>query len=117
MEREKATRTASKCHVEECLGYRICMLTISLLSMPTFRRLPATELMSRSFSQDLKSFTAKAAETPRADITAEGSEKRLSSPPSRQSQVFRRTITEIQTADEGEGLRQARNADPERVPI
>lgn len=39
-------------------------LTISLLSMPTFRRLVATELMSFSESQDLKSFTAKHAETP-----------------------------------------------------
>ena len=32
--------------------------------MPTFRRLGATELMSFSESQDLKSFTAKLAETP-----------------------------------------------------
>ncbi len=32
--------------------------------MPTFRRLAATELMSFSESQDLKSFTAKHAETP-----------------------------------------------------
>lgn len=37
---------------------------MSLLSMPTFRRLPATEFMSFSESQDLKSFTAKHAETP-----------------------------------------------------
>lgn len=37
---------------------------MSLLSMPTFRRLAATELMSFSESQDLKSFTAKDAETP-----------------------------------------------------
>ena len=58
---------AFTCRVEDCLGHPICigMLTISLLSMPTFRRLPATEPMSRSFSQDLKSFTAKADETPR----------------------------------------------------
>lgn len=32
--------------------------------MPTFRRLAVTELMSFSESQDLKSFTAKQAETP-----------------------------------------------------
>lgn len=32
--------------------------------MPTFRRLAATELISFSESQDLKSFTAKHAETP-----------------------------------------------------
>lgn len=32
--------------------------------MPTFRRLAATEPMSFSESQDLKSFTAKHAETP-----------------------------------------------------
>lgn len=32
--------------------------------MPTFRRLPETEFMSFSESQDLKSFTAKQAETP-----------------------------------------------------
>jgi hypothetical protein len=38
--------------------------TISLLSMLTFRRLAATALMSFSFIHDLKSFTAKAAETP-----------------------------------------------------
>lgn len=38
--------------------------TISLLSMLTFRRLAATALMSFSFIQDLKSFTANAAETP-----------------------------------------------------
>lgn len=37
---------------------------MSLLSMPTFRRLAATELMSFSESQDLKSFTAKLVETP-----------------------------------------------------
>lgn len=37
---------------------------MSLLSMPTFRRLAVTELMSFSESQDLKSFTAKLAETP-----------------------------------------------------
>lgn len=37
---------------------------MSLLSMPTFRRLAARELMSFSESQDLKSFTAKDAETP-----------------------------------------------------
>lgn len=41
-----------------------CCLTMSLLSMPTFRRLAATEPMSFSESQDLKSFTAKHAETP-----------------------------------------------------
>ena len=40
------------------------ILTMSLLSMPTFRRLAETELMSFSVSQDLKSFTAKHAETP-----------------------------------------------------
>lgn len=39
-------------------------LTISLLSMPTLRRLPATELMSFSLIHDLNSLTAKAAETP-----------------------------------------------------
>lgn len=38
--------------------------TISLLSMLTFRRLAATALISFSFIHDLKSFTAKAAETP-----------------------------------------------------
>lgn len=38
--------------------------TISLLSMPTLRRLTATELMSFSLIQDLNSLTAKAAETP-----------------------------------------------------
>lgn len=37
---------------------------MSLLSIPTFRRLVETELMSFSESQDLKSFTAKDAETP-----------------------------------------------------
>lgn len=40
------------------------MLTISLLSMFTLRRLTATALMSFSFIHDLKSLTAKAAETP-----------------------------------------------------
>lgn len=39
-------------------------LTISLLSMFTLRRLTATALMSFSFIHDLKSLTAKAAETP-----------------------------------------------------
>lgn len=43
---------------------RDAILTMSLLSMPTFRRLAETELMSFSESQDLKSFTAKHAETP-----------------------------------------------------
>lgn len=38
--------------------------TISLLSMPTLRRLPATELMSFSLIHDLNSLTAKAADTP-----------------------------------------------------
>lgn len=38
--------------------------TISLLSMPTLRRLPATELMSLSLIHDLNSLTAKAADTP-----------------------------------------------------
>lgn len=37
---------------------------MSRLSMPTLRRLVATEPMSFSESQDLKSFTAKLAETP-----------------------------------------------------
>lgn len=37
---------------------------MSLLSMPTFRRLAETDPMSFSESQDLKSFTAKHAETP-----------------------------------------------------
>lgn len=41
-----------------------CCLTMSLLSMPTFLRLAATEPMSFSESQDLKSFTAKHGETP-----------------------------------------------------
>lgn len=39
-------------------------LTISLLSMPTLRRLAATELMSFSLIHDLNSLTAKAADTP-----------------------------------------------------
>lgn len=39
-------------------------ITISLLSMPTLRRLAATELMSLSLIQDLNSLTAKAADTP-----------------------------------------------------
>ena len=38
--------------------------TISLLSMPTLRRLAATELISFSLIHDLKSLTAKAADTP-----------------------------------------------------
>lgn len=38
--------------------------TISLLSMPTLRRLTAIELMSFSLIHDLKSLTAKAADTP-----------------------------------------------------
>lgn len=38
--------------------------TISLLSMPTLRRLAATELMSFSLIHDLNSLTAKAADTP-----------------------------------------------------
>ena len=46
----------------------LCLLagksSISLLSMLTFRRLAATALISFSFIHDLKSFTAKAAETP-----------------------------------------------------
>lgn len=42
----------------------VFLLTISLLSMPTLRRLPATELMSFSLIHDLNSLTAKAAETP-----------------------------------------------------
>lgn len=48
-----------------CTGFIFdVILTMSLLSMPTFRRLAATEPMSFSESQDLKSFTAKHAETP-----------------------------------------------------
>lgn len=48
------------------VGFFICrvILTMSLLSMPTFLRLAATEPMSFSESQDLKSFTAKHVETP-----------------------------------------------------
>lgn len=42
----------------------VVILTMSLLSMPTFRRLAATEPISFSDSHDLKSFTAKHAETP-----------------------------------------------------
>lgn len=44
-------------------------LTISRLSMPTLRRLPATEFMSFSAIHDLNSLTAKAAETPAARRT------------------------------------------------
>lgn len=39
-------------------------LTISRLSMPTLRRLAATQLMSFSLIHDLNSLTAKAADTP-----------------------------------------------------
>lgn len=39
-------------------------LTISRLSMPTLRRLAATEFMSFSLIHDLNSLTAKAADTP-----------------------------------------------------
>lgn len=56
------TLTASEPCKRFCI--RGAVLTMSLLSMPTFRRLVETELMSFSESQDLKSFTAKHAETP-----------------------------------------------------
>lgn len=45
-------------------------LTISRLSMPTLRKLAATELMSFSLIHDLNSLTAKAAETPGGETKA-----------------------------------------------